>query len=49
MNARFASLETNMNARFASVEDRKSSIQAFEQAKALYEERAREARRLRPA
>jgi hypothetical protein len=31
-------------ARFASGEDRKSSIQAFEQAKAIYELRAREAR-----
>jgi hypothetical protein len=31
-------------ARFASAEDRKSSIQAFEQAKAIYERRAREAR-----
>lgn len=31
-------------ARFASNEDRKSSIQAFEQAKAIYELRAREAR-----
>lgn len=31
-------------ARFASAEDKKSSIQAFEQAKAIYEQRAREAR-----
>jgi len=31
-------------ARFASAEDRKSSIQAFEQAKAIYEARSREAR-----
>jgi hypothetical protein len=31
-------------ARFASVEDKKSSIQAFEQAKAIYEQRAREGR-----
>jgi hypothetical protein len=31
-------------ARFASGEDKKSSIQAFEQAKAIYEQRAREAR-----
>jgi hypothetical protein len=30
-------------ARFASAEDRKSSIAAFEQGKAVYEQRAREA------
>jgi len=30
-------------ARFTSAEDRKSSIAAFEQAKAIYEQRAREA------
>jgi hypothetical protein len=34
-------------ARFASAEDRKSSIQAFEQGKAIYEQRAREARQRR--
>jgi len=31
-------------ARFASAEDRKSSIAAFEQARTVYEQRAREAR-----
>jgi hypothetical protein len=30
-------------ARFASAEDKKSSIEAFEQGKALYQQRAREA------
>jgi hypothetical protein len=32
-------------ARFASEQDRKSSIAAFEQGRAIYEQRAREARR----